>query len=110
MLNKTRLIVARQRASMTKTELARKVGVEPRAISGFEAGEYLPSTDTIDRLASVLKYPRQFFLADDMDTPQTEGVSFRSMTRMTSKQRDAALAAGALAYLLSDWLEREFDL
>jgi Zn-dependent peptidase ImmA (M78 family)/DNA-binding XRE family transcriptional regulator len=110
MFNKTRLLVARQRSSLTKTELARRVGVDPRAISGFEAGEYPPSDETLARLGDVLKYPKDFFLADDIDVPRTEGVSFRSMTRMTSKQRDAAIAAGAIAYLLSDWLEREFDL
>jgi Zn-dependent peptidase ImmA (M78 family)/DNA-binding XRE family transcriptional regulator len=110
MFNKTRLLVARQRSSLTKTELARRVGIEPRAISGFEAGEYPPSDETLVRLADALKYPKEFFIADDIDVPLTEGVSFRSMTRMTSKQRDAAIAAGALAYLLSDWLEREFDL
>jgi Zn-dependent peptidase ImmA (M78 family)/DNA-binding XRE family transcriptional regulator len=110
MFNKTRLIVARQRSLLTKAELARSVGIEPRAISGFEAGEYLPSDETVVLLAKILCYPKEFFLADDIDVPRTEGVSFRSMTRMTSKQRDAAIAAGALAYLLSDWLEREFDL
>ena len=110
MFNKTRLLVARQRASLTKTELAKRVGVEPRAISGFEAGQYPPSEDTIDRIAVALRYPREFFLADDIDVPHQSGVSFRSMTRMSSRQRDAAIAAGALAYVLSDWLEKEFDL
>lgn len=110
MFNKTRMIVARQRSCLTKTELARRIGVEPRAISGFEAGEYMPSEETVDKLCKALDYPREFFFADDIDVPRTEGVSFRSMTRMTSKQRDAAIAAGAIAYLLSDWLEREFDL
>lgn len=110
MFNNTRLKAARQRASLTKTELARRVGVKPRAISGFEAGQYMPADETIDKLARELHYPREFFLADDIDLPRTEGVSFRSMTRMTARQRDAAIAAGALAYLLSDWLESEFDL
>jgi|SRR5580692_273932 Zn-dependent peptidase ImmA (M78 family)/DNA-binding XRE family transcriptional regulator len=110
MFNKTRLAVARQRVSLTKTELARKVGVEPRAISGFEAGQYVPSEVTIDRISRALQYPREFFMADDIDIPNADGVSFRSLTRMTSKQRDAAIAAGAIAFLLSDWLESEFDL
>ena len=110
MFNKSRLTVARHRASLTKTELAKRIGVEPSAITGFEAGKYQPSDDTINRIARVLKYPREFFLADDIDIPQTDGVSFRSLTRMTSRQRDAAIAAGAIAYLLSDWLESEFEL
>src|ERR1700691_5812385 len=110
MFNKKRLTVARQRASLTKTELARKIGVEPRAVSGFEAGQYPPSEETLERLARILKYPSAFFVADDIDIPDVEGVSFRSLTRMSSKQRDAAIAAGAIAFLLSDWLESEFDL
>src|SRR5271154_2134500 len=110
MFNKTRLTVARQRASLTKTELARKIGVEPRAVSGFEAGGYPPSEETLERIASVLGFPREFFLADDIDIPTPEGVSFRSMEKMTAPQRDAASSAGAIAYLLIDWVEREFDL
>jgi Zn-dependent peptidase ImmA (M78 family)/DNA-binding XRE family transcriptional regulator len=110
MFNKTRLTVARQRASLSKTELARLIGVEPRAVSGFEAGQYPPSEDTIERIIRALNYPRDFFFADDIDVPSTEGVSFRSLSRMTSRQRDAAIAAGAIAFLLSDWLESEFDL
>jgi Zn-dependent peptidase ImmA (M78 family)/DNA-binding XRE family transcriptional regulator len=110
MFNKKRLTVARQRASLTKTELARKIGVEPRAVSGFEAGQYPPSDETVERLARALKYPSAFFIADDIDIPDVDGVSFRSLTRMSSKQRDAAVAAGAIAFLLSDWLESEFDL
>jgi len=49
-------------------------------------------------------------MADDLDIPQVEGVSFRSMSKMTARQRDGAIAAGALAFVLSDWLDREFDL
>ncbi len=43
-------------------------------------------------------------------TPNAAGVSFRSMTKMTAKQRDAAVAAGSIAFILSDWVDREFDL
>lgn len=111
MFNGKRLTVARQRASLTKAELARRIGIEPRAISGFEAGQYPPSDDTIERLARALKYPQAFLTTeDDIDIPDVGGVSFRSLTRMSSKQRDAAIAAGAIAFLLSDWLEFEFDL
>lgn len=110
MFNRSRLTIARQRASLTKAELAKKAGIEARAVSGFEAGQYLPSDDTVEKIARALRYPKEFFFADDIDAPRAEGVSFRSMTRMTSRQRDAAIAAGALAYVLSDWLESEFDL
>lgn len=110
MFNKTRLTVARQRASMTMKELADKVGVEPRAVTGFEAGEYNPTDETKARISKVLGYPPAFFEADDIDIPDAAGVSFRAMTKMTARQRDAAIAAGALAYILIDWVEDQFQL
>jgi Zn-dependent peptidase ImmA (M78 family) len=110
MFNSSRLKIARQRARLTKKELAARVGVDPRAISGFEAGQYLPTDDNIDRIALAVGFPREFFVADDIEVVSPEGVSFRSMSKMTSKQRDAAVAAGSIAFVLNDWIDREFDL
>lgn len=110
MFNASRLTIARQRAGLTKKELAARIGVDPRAISGFEAGQYLPNASNISRIASALGFPEQFFEADDLELIATEGVSFRSMTKMTAKQRDAAVAAGSIAFVLNDWVDREFDL
>jgi Zn-dependent peptidase ImmA (M78 family)/DNA-binding XRE family transcriptional regulator len=110
MFNKSRLKVARQRAGLTMRELASRVGIEPRTVTGYEAGEYLPSDDVARKFARVLGFPLEFFVADDLDIPLVEGVSFRSMSKMTARQRDGAIAAGAVAFLLSDWLDGEFDL
>lgn len=110
MFNKSRLTVARQRLGLTKKELAERIGVEPRAVTGFETGEYLPSEDKVERIASALGYPASFFNLDELDIPDPAGVSFRSMSKMTARQRDAAIAAGALAYQLIDWIEAEFEL
>jgi Zn-dependent peptidase ImmA (M78 family)/DNA-binding XRE family transcriptional regulator len=110
MLNRSRLTIARQRAGLTKKELAARVGVDPRAVSGFEAGQYEPTEDNLKRLARSTGFPREFLEADDVEMLSTDGVSFRSMSKMTAKQRDAAIAAGSIAFLLSDWVDREFDL
>ncbi|WP_312809054.1 ImmA/IrrE family metallo-endopeptidase [Agrobacterium cavarae] len=110
MFNKTRLTVARQRAGLTMKELASKASIEPRSITGYEAGEYFPSDEVAKRLARIVGFPLAFFMADDMDIPRAEGVSFRSMSKMTARQRDGAIAAGSIAFMLSDWLDREFDL
>ncbi|MER9006383.1 ImmA/IrrE family metallo-endopeptidase [Mesorhizobium sp. M0862] len=110
MFNKSRLKVARQRAGLTMRELASRVGIEPRTVTGYEAGEYLPSDDVARKFARVLGFALEFFMADDLDIPLVEGVSFRSMSKMTARQRDGAIAAGAVAFLLSDWLDGEFDL
>ncbi len=110
MFNKTRLAVARQRALLSKKELAEKIDVEPRAVTGFESGEYMPTDDNLKRISRALGYPLEFFLEDDIDIPDPAGVSFRSMVKMTARQRDAAIAAGAIGYLLIDWVEERFDL
>ncbi|MGX5723158.1 ImmA/IrrE family metallo-endopeptidase [Shinella zoogloeoides] len=110
MFNKSRLTVARQRSGLTMKELASKAGIEPRTITGYEAGEYLPSEDVAKRLSRILGFPLAFFMSDDVDIPRAEGVSFRSMSKMTARQRDGAIAAGAIAFMLSDWLDAEFDL
>lgn len=110
MLNASRFLIARRRSGLTKKQLGERVGVDPRSISGFEAGQYQPSDETFRKLIAVLGFPQEFFEADDIEVLEQEGVSFRSMTKMTAKQRDAATAAGSIAYLLSDWVDEKFDL
>jgi Zn-dependent peptidase ImmA (M78 family)/transcriptional regulator with XRE-family HTH domain len=110
MCNASRLTIARQRAGLTKKELAERIGVEPRAVSGFEAGQYMPTDENVSRIARVLGFPREFLEGDDIELLTPSGVSFRSMTKMTAKQRDAAIAAGSIAFLVSDWVDHEFDL
>lgn len=61
-------------------------------------------------LSRALDYPRQFFFLDDIDEIDIEAASFRSLTSMTAKERDAALAAGSLAFEISDWLGKIFKL
>jgi Zn-dependent peptidase ImmA (M78 family)/DNA-binding XRE family transcriptional regulator len=110
MFNGTRLTVARQRRLLTKKELATKIGVEPRAITGYEAGEYLPSDENIDVISRILRYPNEFFFGEDLDIPDESGVSFRSMSKMSAKRRDAAIAAAAIAFTLSAMVEQKFNL
>ncbi|MGB7602559.1 MAG: ImmA/IrrE family metallo-endopeptidase [Candidatus Sulfotelmatobacter sp.] len=110
MFNPSRLKVARQRAALTKKELAKRIGVEPRAITGFETGQYMPTEDNVARIARTTGFPIAFFEEDDIELLAAEGVSFRSMTKMTAKQRDAAVAAGSIAFVLNDWIDQKFDL
>lgn len=110
MFNTSRLIVARQRRGLTKKELAEKIGVDPRAVSGFEAGEYTPTDDNLGRIARVLGFPIGFFQLDDVDIPDESGASFRAMSKMSSKQRNSAVAASAIAFELDDWIRQRFSL
>jgi Zn-dependent peptidase ImmA (M78 family)/transcriptional regulator with XRE-family HTH domain len=108
--NPSRLTLARKRRGLTKLELAFRVGVDLRAISAFEGGEYAPSEETRAKLCSVLEFPCEFFSGAELDLPTPDIASFRSLARMTAARRDMALAEGALALSLNRWLEERFEL
>jgi Zn-dependent peptidase ImmA (M78 family)/DNA-binding XRE family transcriptional regulator len=110
MFNPSRLTLARKRRGLSKTLLATRIGVDVRSVSAYEDGEFEPSTETRLALSKSLAFPRAFFEGGDIDVPKTETASFRSLSKRTASQRDAALAAGGLAYYLNDWIERRFTL
>jgi len=103
-----RLQIARKRNLLNKKALAELIGVSPVYITRWEKGDVVPTKENIDRMSKALDYPVRFFEGDELDFPF--GASFRSQTSMTAKMRDAALAAGSLAFLISDWLEESFHL
>lgn len=109
--NPSRLTFARNRRGLKKTELAKKIGVTPRSITGYEAGEFPPELDRLNEIASVLKFPKGFFYSDEtIELLNPEIVSFRAMTKMSSTLKNVALGAGSLAVQLNDWIENQFAL
>ena len=108
--NPTRLTWARRRRGMTKTRLAAGVGVELRSISAYETGEFNPEPDRFAAIARTLKFPADFFFGDDIEEPAIDTASFRSLSKMTARQRDTALGSGAIAMLLNEWIEASFEL
>ncbi|TIR25959.1 MAG: ImmA/IrrE family metallo-endopeptidase [Mesorhizobium sp.] len=108
--NPKRLILARKRRRMTGKGLAEAAGLSPITVSRVENGENEPDEATVDRFAKALAYPATFFYLDDPDELDTTAVSFRSLSKMSSKERDAAINAGRLGLQLSDWLEGQFSL
>lgn len=110
MFNPNRLILARKRRRMTGEGLARAIGVAPLTISRIENGNNDPSPETLDAIVSVLEFQLKFFHGPDIDIPTEDSVSFRSLSAMTAKERDAALSAGSFAFLLSDWIMERFNL
>lgn len=111
MFNPSRLTLARKRRSLTARKLAQLSGLTAVHISRIEKGraENLEQT-TIDSLSKALGYPQGFFFGCDVDFPTKETASFRSLTAMTARERDAALSAGSIAYLISDWITERFNL
>jgi len=81
-----------------------------RSVIGYESGELMPPDRTINELALALSFPKEFFFAADAVEPDRNVVSFRAMSSMTAGRRASVLAAGALAFEFSDWLDLRFDL
>ena len=64
------LKVARYRNQFRKKDLADLIGVKPRAITGFENGEYEPSSETLRALSRATGFPVSFFECD-IELPNT---------------------------------------
>jgi len=110
MFNPTRFALARKRRGIKKKTIAQLIGVSERSITSYEKGTQEPAPETLARIASALKFPIPFFLADDIDELTPNIASFRALTKMTAGQRDIALSAGNIALLLNEWIEQRFDL
>ena len=102
--------LARQRRQFTAKALAEKVFVNAVTISRLEKGTHQPDPGTLTSLSRALQFPESFFLEKEMDLLDQETASFRSRKAMTAKERDAALASGALGFIISDWISERFNL
>lgn len=111
MFNGSRLTLARKRRQLTKKELAEKAGLTALTLTRLETGDTPePGSDTVRALAQALSYPAEFFYLNDSEALGAEAVSFRSLSSLTARQRDAALAAGDLAFELHAWVAERFQL
>jgi Zn-dependent peptidase ImmA (M78 family)/DNA-binding XRE family transcriptional regulator len=110
MFNPNRLSVARKRQGLTKTELAKRAGIDLRSVTAYEAGVYPPKLETAKNLAEATNFPLEFLFGDDLDEPRPDTASFRALSKMTATQRDMALSQGTIALHLGRWLEAHFEL
>lgn len=110
MFSPARLTIARHRRAWTKSDLAQRTRLSLRSISAYENGDTEPEEETLDRLADVLSFPIEFFSAPNLELIERDSASFRALSTMTAGQRNAALAAGAIAIEFAEWLERRFVL
>ena len=108
--NPNRLGVARKRRLLTKSALADRIGVEPHTISRWEGRRTEPTRENLSALVVTLGFPGNFFFGPSLAEPDPNLTSFRSQTSMTAAVRDAALAAGTIGFLVSDWVDTRFEL
>lgn len=107
-LDPGRIRIARTRRGMTKSELARLLGVTPRSITRYESGE--APTDSAEALSSVLQFPAEFFSAADAPEIEASTVSFRAARRATAQHRGAAVSAGSIGIEIDRWICQRFVL
>ncbi len=111
MFNPGRLSIARKRRQLTKKTLADRAGISQLTLTRIETGQTQePENETVKSLAKALSYPVNFFYLGDCEELPSEAVSFRSLSSLTARQRDAALSAGVIAHLLDDWITERFNL
>jgi transcriptional regulator with XRE-family HTH domain len=108
--NKERLELARKRRRHTAKSLAELAQVAPVTLSRIVNGQQIADEHTINKLVSALRFPRGFFFRDNIDPIDPLAASFRSFARMSARERDAALAAGQLAFEMADWIRARFNL
>lgn len=106
----SRFDLARRRRGLTKVALAGRAGITTRSLTDIESGRTTPSEETINAIADALRFPAAFFYRPEAELLRPEAASFRSLRSLTAGQRDASLAAGALAGELSAWIDERYEL
>jgi Zn-dependent peptidase ImmA (M78 family)/DNA-binding XRE family transcriptional regulator len=110
MFNPARLTLARHRRKLTKKQLAELADFDQKTIIRYETGNIEPPPESLAVLARALDFPEAFFFGQDVDEISSEAVSFRSLKALLVRDRDAALAASAFAFMLNDWVSERFSL
>ena len=108
--NPSRLTLARLRAKLSKKELAKRAQIALNSLGNYEDGTRVPSPEAVEQLGGATGFAVDFFYGADIEVPSPENASFRSFSRMTSAQRNAALASGGIAFSVGDWLASQFNL
>ena len=106
-----RLTLAREAAGLTQTELAKRIGVTPGAISQFERGYSRPTMATVRELSLALGFPPAFLVAAEPLHPvQPSQAFFRKLASTSRREQSEACAAATLLRLFVQALERYVDL
>lgn len=107
-LDPDRITQARTRRGMTKSDLARALGLTPRSITRYESDG--APVSAAPRLAEVLHFPAPFFSAAPTAQIESATVNFRAARRAGARQRAAAVAAGAVGIEIDQWVSARFTL
>lgn len=107
-LNPTRITLARELRGISKTELARVLGMTTRALQDYESLG-APKSRQGD-LADALGVEPSFFALPERERMSPDQGFFRALRRATAGQRHAAIAAADVGVELYEWLAERFVL
>lgn len=110
MINPSRLSLARKRRGLSLVELSRSTGVSTRTISAYENGKANPSYPTLQKISIELDFPVDFFFLERVEDVAIDCVSFRALSKMSARQRDAAVSLGELSVDLQKWIAERYTL
>ena len=88
----SRLRGTREKRALSQTELARRAGLQPSAVSHFETGTRKPSFDNLRRLADALDVTTDYLLGRVRSSQAIAGADrlHRNLNRLTTKDREFA--------------------
>ncbi|GAB0114617.1 helix-turn-helix domain-containing protein [Acidisoma sp. C75] len=104
-----RLIEARKARGVSATDLADMVGVSVQSISKYENGHQSPKLDVVYSLASVLKFPRDYFLRS-VPHRDEQPIFWRARLSAPPVARDRAEVRLEWMKEIVDYLASYFDL
>lgn len=106
-----RLTLAREASGLTQTELAKRVGLTPGAVSQYERGYSRPSPPVLRHMSMALGFPAAFLAGGEpLQVVQPSDAFFRKLASTTRREQSEARAVATLLRLFVQTLERYVDL
>lgn len=82
-----KLVQLRKKNGLTQMELAEELKVSRQAISRWEVGEAIPSTENLKILSELYEVPVDYLLDDSMAQPEKIETGERSQTKSTAEKK-----------------------
>ena len=87
----TKLVSLRKQKGLTQMELAEKLNVSRQAISRWEVGAAVPSTDNLKVLGELYEVPVDYLLNDEVDNITKQREEQQDHTSGKQKKKDVRL-------------------
>lgn len=103
------LIIARESAGLTQTDLSRLTGISRQSISKYENQIAVPCMENLLKISDALSFPIDYFYTDVVDIPYDSAVFFRKKTNTSKKICYMQKHQLNFGYQLFDYLDKYVD-